>query len=305
MKVMEIREYGGPEVLTPAERPDPVPGDGEVLVEIKAASVNAADWKVRRGKSLAQHPLPHVPGRDFSGVIVAAGPGADLPVGQEVFGVCPTETEAAYASHILFKSELLGRKPAALSHVETAAIALAGLTAMVALEDTLHLKAGEKILIQGGAGGVGGMAVQLAHHLGATVVATARAENHDYLRELGVDQAIDYRGADLGELLGDCDAAFDCVGGGTVEGTFAALKPGGRAAFVASGATAPEATRPDVTSLRPAVSRSRERLERVTAHLEHGAWKPPVIEVMPLSDAVKAHELSEAGHVRGKIVLVP
>jgi len=305
MLVIEFQEYGGPEMLKLAERPDPVPGPGQVLVEIRAASVNAADWKVRRGKSIQSHALPHVPGRDFSGVVVALGEGADLKIGDEVFGVCPQETEGAYASHIVFASELLGLKPASLSHVETAAMALTGLTAMVGLEDTLAVKAGEKVLIQGGAGGVGGMAIQLAHHLGCEVAATARAENHEYLKRMGVDQVIDYREADLGQLLGDCDAVYDCVGGATVAGSFAALRPGGRAAFIGSGAKAPEPTRDDVTSLRPAVTRSRERLERVAAYSDAKAWIPPEIAVMALSEAARAHAESEAGHVRGKIVLVP
>lgn len=305
MLVMEFHDYGGPEVLKAAERPTPEPGPGEVLVEIRAASVNAADWKVRRGKALHRHPLPHVPGRDFSGVVVALGAGADLALGDEVFGVCPQETEGAYASHILFPAELLGPKPGSLSHVETAAGALTGLTSMVGLEDTLEVRAGEKVLIQGGAGGVGGMAVQLAHHLGCIVAATARAENHDYLRKLGADQPIDYRTADLGAVLGDCDAALDCVGGATVAGTFAALKPGGRAAFIGSGATAPEPERADVTALRPKVTRSRERLARVARYFDTGAWQPPEIEAMKLTEAARAHAESEAGHVRGKIVLVP
>ena len=305
MQVMEIREYGGPEVLTLAEYPDPVPGAGEVLVRIHAASVNAADWKVRRGSAIARHPLPHVPGRDFSGVVEAVGEGADLAVGDAVFGVCPAETESAYATHLVIKADLIGRKPDGLSHEEAAAIALAGLTAMVSLEETLDIQKGEKVLIQGGAGGVGGMAVQLAHHLGAHVAATARAENHDYLRQLGADQPIDYRDTDLGEALGDRDAVFDCVGKATEAGSFAALRSGGRAAFVASGAQAPEAPRDDVTALRPAVGRNRARMERVAQLAIDGAWQPPEIVTMPLSEAAKAHEESEAGHVRGKIVLIP
>lgn len=305
MRVMEIVEYGGPEVLKPADRDTPTPGPGEVLIEIRAASVNAADWKVRRGKSLQKHALPHVPGRDFSGVIVSTGEGADLTLGTEVFGVCPQETEGAYASHIVMPVELVAPKPRSLSHVETAAIALAGLTAMVSLTETLGLQPGERLLVQGGAGGVGSMAVQLGHHIGAHVAATARAENHDYLRALGADQPVDYRDADLGAVLGDRDAVFDCVGPNTVAGSFAALKPGGRAAFVGSGAKAPEAPRGDVTSLRPAVLRSRDRLERVAALADAGAWKPPVIVEMPLEAAPEAHAQSEAGHVRGKIVLIP
>lgn len=304
MRVIEIQGTGGPEMLRVAERPDPVPGPGEVVVDVHAASVNAADWKVRRGSAILDPRFPHVPGRDFSGVVGAVGDGADLSVGDEVFGVCPLGTEGAYAEKIAIAAEYVTRKPEGWSHVEAAAIALAGLTAMVAIEDCLVLHPGERILIQGGAGGVGGMAVQIAHHLGATVGATARSENHDYLRELGADHPIDYRSEDVAEAFGACDAAFDTVGGGTVPSTFAALKPGGRAAFIAIGRTPPEPERGDVASLRPDVYRSRERMDRLARLAATGVIRPPQIETMPLANAVRAHEASEAGHVRGKIVLL-
>ena len=149
------------------------------------------------------------------------------------------------------------------------------------------------------------MAVQLAHALGARVIATARAQNHDYVRGLGADEVIDYTLTDIKEALGDCDAALDCVGPHTVRDTFGALRIGGRAAFIATGAEAPAPTRSGVTSLRPAVNRSRALMERVAAHAAAGTFRPPVIETMPLSEARRAHELSQDGHVRGKIVLIP
>jgi NADPH:quinone reductase-like Zn-dependent oxidoreductase len=302
MKAVRIHSHGGPEVLVYEDAPDPVPSTGEVVVAIKAASVNAADWKVRSGKSPATVDLPHILGRDFSGVVEAAGPGADLEPGTEVYAVCPRDLEGGYAEKIAIGAQYLGRKPQGLTHVQATAIGLAALTALVTIEDTLELKRGEKILIQGGAGGVAGMAIQLAHHLGAEVVTTARAENHAYVRSLGADQVIDYTKDDPAALLGDCDAAFDTVGGACTAQCFAALKPGGRAAFIAGGASAPEAPRNDVTALRPAVGRSRALMDRVTAYVEAGVLKLPQITTMPLSEAVRAHELSEAKHVRGKLV---
>jgi NADPH:quinone reductase-like Zn-dependent oxidoreductase len=305
MMVIELREHGGPEVLHRVERPDPTPADGEVVVDIRAASVNAADWKIRRGTSVHDPRLPHVLGRDFSGVVSAVGPGAGLKVGDAVFGVCPASSEGAYAEKIAIEAEYVTAVPAGLSHAEAAAIALAGLTGMVALQDCLAVKAGEKVLIQGGAGGVGSMAVQIARHIGAEVGATASPANHDYVRALGAHRAIDYRAEDIAAVFGGCDAAFDCVGGAAVATTFAALKHGGRAAFIAVGRTPPAAPRADLASFKPDVFRSRERIERLARLVGSGAIRPPHIERMPLAEAARAHALSEAGHVRGKIVLEP
>lgn len=303
MKAVRMHSYGGPDVLVLEDVPDPVPGPGEVLVAIKAASVNAADWKVRNGMSPVNVEFPHILGRDFSGVVEVAGPGADMLPGTEVYAVCPRDLEGGYAEKIAIGAQYVARKPENLSHVEAAAVGLAALTAIAAITDTLKLQRGEKILIQGGAGGVGSMAIQLASHLGAEVVTTARAENHDYVRNLGADHVIDYTKEDPAALLGDCNAAFDTVGGACIAQCFAALKPGGRAAFIAGGMKTPEPPRADVIALRPAVDRSRALMERVTAHVEAGILKPQQITAMPLADAVRAHELSEAKHVRGKLVL--
>ena len=297
-----MHSHGGPGVLVLEDVPDPLPAAGEVIVAIKAASVNAADWKVRGGNSPVTFVFLHILGRDFSGVVETAGPGTDVEPGIEVYAVCPTGMEGGYAEKISIGAQYVARKPKNLSHVEAAAVGLAALTALVTIEDTLKLKRGEKILIQGGAGGVAGMAIQLAHHLGAEVVTTARAGNHAYLRGLGADQVIDYTEEDPAILVRDCDAAFDTVGGACIAQSFAVLTPGGRAAFIAGGAEAPIPPREDVTALRPAVNRSRALMDRVTAYVEAGILRLPEITTMPLSAAVRAHELSEAKHVRGKLV---
>src|SRR5262249_53778047 len=149
-------------------------------------------------------------GRDFSGVVSAVGDGVDdLKVGDEVFGVCQQGVEGAYAEKIAIGADIVARKPAALSHVNAAALALTGLTALSAIEDTIRLKPGEKILIQGGAGGVAGFAIQLAKHIGAHVVTTASAANHPYLRTLGADEIIDYNAVDFTRAVRDCDAVFE------------------------------------------------------------------------------------------------
>ncbi|RPI41581.1 MAG: NADP-dependent oxidoreductase, partial [Betaproteobacteria bacterium] len=173
MKAAYFMQHGGPEVMRYGDVPDPVAGPGQVLVDIHAASVNGADWKVRIGRYASVSSFPYVPGRDFSGVVSALGPGVtDFKVGDPVFGVCDAGQEGAYAEKIAIKAAIVARKPDALTHEACAALALIGLTALVSVEDTLQLKPGETILVQGGAGGVAGFAVQLAKHIGARVITT-------------------------------------------------------------------------------------------------------------------------------------
>jgi len=303
MKASFIRKYGGPEVLEYGDLPDPAPAAGEIVVDIHAASVNAADWKMRAGQYGAAIRFPHVPGRDFSGVVSALGQGAsDFKIGDAVFGVCEVPREGSYAEKIAIRQAIVARKPEKLTHVQTAAIGLVGLTALISIEETLRLKRGETILIQGGAGGVAGFAIALARHIGARVIATASAANHDYVRKLGADEAIDYRTQDFTKLVKGCDAVFDTVGGDVTEKSFAVLRAGGRLASVAAGGAAPVSPRADVTSLRPKVDRDRPHLERVAKLVEQGIVPLPAIVEYPLAQAADAHRVSEARHLRGKLV---
>ena len=305
MKAAFIERHGGPEVLQFGEMPDPVAASGEVVVDIVAASVNGADWKVREGKSNPIFKFPYILGRDFSGVVSAVGAGvSDLKVGDEVFAVCDVGQEGAYAEKIAIKASIVAKKTDRLSHVDAAALALAGLTAIVSIEDTLKLKKGEAILIQGGAGGVASFAIQLAKHLGARVITTASAANHDYLRTIGADEIIDYNAVDFTRAVKNCDAVFDTVGGDVAQRSFAVLKPGGRAAFIASGAQAPKPERSDVVAFRPHVGRDRPHLERIAELVAIGAVRPPEVTRYKLSEAVAAHKVSQSRHFRGKLVFV-
>ncbi len=304
MKAVFIERHGGPEELKYGVLPDPAAKRGEVVVDIHAASVNGADWKVRSGESYPQTKFPYVLGRDFSGVVSAVGEGVeDLAVGDPVFAVCDVGQEGAYAEKIAIKASIVARKPASISHVDAAALALAGLTALVSIEDTLKLRAGETILIQGGAGGVASIAIQLAKHIGARVITTASAANHAYLRGIGADQIIDYNVQDFTKMVSGCDAVFDTVGGDVTQRSFAVLKPGGRAAFIASGAQAPKPARGEVQSLRPQVGRDRPHLDRIVELVGKGALRVPEITRFPLSEAAAAHKVSQARHFRGKLVL--
>lgn len=303
MKAAYFEQHGGPEVMKYGDLPDPAPRSGEVLVDIHAASVNSADWQVRLGRYGHVTEFPHILGRDFSGVVSAIAHGvADFKVGDAVFGVCDTGEEGAYAEKIAIKASIIARKPDAVSHTHAAALGLIGLTALVAVEDTLKLQAGETILIQGGAGGVAGFGIQLAKHIGARVITTTSAGNRDYVRSLGADEVIDYNAVDFTQAVSDCDAVFDTVGGDVALRSFAVLKPGGRAAFIASGMTAPASPRDDVRSLRPHVGRDRPHLKRIMELLAAGAVRVPEITRFTLEQAQAAHRLSESRHLRGKLV---
>ena len=187
MKAAYIEKFGGPEVLQYGDLPDPSAGPGQIVVDVVAASINGADWKVCAGE-YANPNFPLILGRDFSGVVSATGAGvADLKIGDEVFGVLETGRDGTYCEKIAIGAAIVARKPPALSHVDATALALTGLTAIRAIEDTLKLKSGETILIQGGAGGVASFAIRLAKHIGARVITTASAANHDFVRELGAD----------------------------------------------------------------------------------------------------------------------
>jgi NADPH:quinone reductase-like Zn-dependent oxidoreductase len=173
---------------------------------------------------------------------------------------------------------------------------------LCAVEDTLKLRSGGTILIQGGAGGVASFAIQLAKHLGAYVVTTAGAANLTYVRDIGADEVIDYRATDFGKVVNNCDAVFDTVGGDVALRSFAVLKPGGRAAFIASGAKPRKPDRSDVTALRPTVGRDQAHLDRIAEFYQAGAVRPPHVTLYSLSEAVEALRVSEARHLKGKLV---
>jgi NADPH:quinone reductase-like Zn-dependent oxidoreductase len=302
MKAVLLLGHGGPEMLRYGEAPDPAAGPGEVLVDIHAASVNAADYKVRLGG--ANLKFPHILGRDFSGVVAARGNGvSDLAIGDAVFGVTEPGIEGCYAEKLAIKAAIIARKPDGLGHAEAAAMGLTSLTALWAIEDTAKLKPGETILIQGGAGGVAGFAIQLAKHIGARVVTTASAGNHDYVKSLGADRAIDYNSEDFAKVVQDCDVVFDTVGGEVQVRSYDVLKPGGRLVWIAAAPPGFEPRRRDVTVLRPNVARDRAHLERMKELHAMGAVWPPAITRYKLADAAEAHRVSEGRHLQGKLAL--
>jgi NADPH:quinone reductase-like Zn-dependent oxidoreductase len=306
MKAMLLMGYGGPDMLRYGDAPDPAAGPGEVLVDIHAASINAADYKVRLGgPRYGNIRFPHILGRDFSGVVTTVGAGVtEFAVGDAVFGVTEQGIEGAYAEKIAINAAIIAHKPDRLTHAEAAALGLISITALWAIEDTAQLQAGQTILVQGGAGGVAGFGVQLAKHLGATVIATASAGNHPYVHSLGADRVIDYHTEDFTAVGRICDVVFDTVGGDVRADCYTVLKPGGKLVWIAQAPEGFRPTRDDVETLRPNVLRDRAHLERMLALLEKGAVRPPPITYYKLADAAKAHQISEGRHLRGKLVLL-
>jgi NADPH:quinone reductase-like Zn-dependent oxidoreductase len=292
-------------MLRYGDAPDPTAGPGDVVVDVHAASVNAADYKVRLGSYDSKMKFPYILGRDFSGLVSAVGPGVtDFAVGDAVFGVMDAGIEGCYAEKVAIKAAIIAKKPPRLGDAEAAAMALTSLTAIWALEDTARLKSGETILIQGGAGGVAGFAIQLAKDIGANVITTASAGNHDYVRQLGADRVIDYRNQDFTKAVSDCDVVFDTVGGEVQVRSYDVLKPGGRLVFIAAAPAGFQPSRKDVEVMRPRVARDRAHLERMIELYEAGAVWPPAITRYNLADAAEAHRVSEGRHLQGKLVLM-
>lgn len=306
MKAVRVHEYGGPEVLRYEDAPRPVPGAGEVLVRVHAAGINPVDWKVRAGhvKNWLPYTLPMIPGWDFSGVIESAGPGADpWKAGDEVYGRPDIGRDGAYAEYIAVRASEIAYKPKSVDHVHAAAIPLCALTAWQALFDTAGLTAGQRVLIHAAAGGVGTFAVQLAKWKGAWVAGTASGRNREFLRELGVDQPVNYETTRFEEVVHDVDVVVDAMAGEIRSRSWRTLKPGGILVSLLGPPAAEESAAHGVRGAGMMVKPHWAQLADIGALVDTGRLKVFLDAVFPLSEANRAQELSETLHVRGKIVL--
>lgn len=306
MKASRIHAYGGPEVLVYEDAPRPEPAKGEVLVRVHAAGVNPFDWKVRAGylKESIPYALPLIPGWDLSGVVEAVGPGVrSWKAGDAVYAMADARKNGAYAEYIAVEEGLLSPKPKSQDHIHAAAVPLSGLTAFHALFIFGALQKGQRVLIHGAAGGVGGYAVQLAKWKGAYVIGTASAANQDLMEDLGVNEGLDYAAADFSKQVKDVDLVLDTVGGETRDRSFAVLKKGG---ILASTVGQPSVEMAKASGVQVKAVNNQpnpEVLRELGKLLDGGKLMAPVETILPLSEARKAHELIQTGHARGKIVL--
>jgi NADPH:quinone reductase-like Zn-dependent oxidoreductase len=306
MNAVRIHEYGSPEVLRYEEAPRPEPGDDEVLIRVHAAGVNPIDWKVRAGR--LQHWLPYrlplIPGWDVSGVVEATGSSATrLKVGDEVYSRPDITRDGAYAEYIMARESEVALKPASVDHIHAAAIPLAALTAWQSLFDAAKLAAGQTVLIHGAAGGVGHFAVQLARWKGAHVIGTASQRNHEFLRALGTDETIDYNTTRFEDVVRDVDVVLDTITGETMERSWPVLKRGGMLISILEPPSPAKAAAHGVRQAHVFVQPNGAQLTEMAALVDSGKLKVTIQTVLPLAEARQAHELSQTGHTRGKIVL--
>ena len=307
-RAIVIEEYGHADQLKESNVALPELGEHQVLVKIKATSVNPIDWKLREGYLAQMMPwdFPIILGWDVAGEIAEIGSAVkDWQVGQEIFARPETTRFGTYADYTIVDDHLLARKPEGASFEDAAAVPLAGLTAYQALFTHGKLKAGEKVLIHAGAGGVGIYAVQLAKNIGATVITTASKKNHALLKELGADQVIDYHTTDFSEVLEDIDLVFDTMGGDVQRDSFKVLNENGRLISIVSQPDEELAKNVAVAEsiwLQP----DGKQLQEIADLMTEGKVKSVVGHTYPLTPegVKKAHELSETHHAKGKIVLV-
>jgi NADPH:quinone reductase-like Zn-dependent oxidoreductase len=306
MKAVVAQRYGGPEVLAIVDRPDPPLRPRDVLIDVKAASLNPLDFKIRDGKVKLVVPLapPIALGCDVAGVVAKVGGDVTrFAPGDAVYARLEKDRMGGLAERVGADEAVVAKKPAKATFEEAAGVPLAGLTALQALREVAGLVAGQRVLIHAGAGGVGGFAVQYAHHVGALVAATCGTENVDYVTGLGADRVIDYANEDFTALLSGLDLVFDTLGGDVHRRSFAVLRPGGTLVHINAAPVIGEAPRGDVVVKPVTVTGRRALLERIADLAEHTIVTPQVTHVLPLAEAGRGYELSRGGHVRGKIVL--
>ncbi|MER6472852.1 NADP-dependent oxidoreductase [Streptomyces collinus] len=304
MRAVIVEQWGGPETLIEKDVERPEPGFNEVLVRVHAAGVNPVDWKTRASGGLIDWGTVPAVGWDVSGTVEAVGPGVSLyRPGDEVYGMPLFPRQAGgYAEYVVAPARHFAPKPAALTHVEAAALPLAALTAWQALVDTAGVRPGERVLVHAAAGGVGHLAVQIAKARGAYVIGTASAGKHDLVKELGADEVIDYRAVRFEDVVGDVDVVLDGIGGQNAERSLKVLGAGGRLITLPGPDDVPAA--PDgVRAVWMLVEPDHLGLREIAALVERGALKPVVDTVLPLAEAAKAHKIGEQGRTTGKIVL--
>ncbi len=306
MRAIRFHEYGGPEVLKLEEVPVPEPATNELLIKVYASGVNPVDWKIRKGLRKEKFPseLPMIPGWDVSGVVEKVGDSVkNFKTGDEVYSRPDLTKNGSYAEYMVIDEGLVNFKPKNYDHVESASIPLAGLTAWQGLFEHGHLEAGQKVLIHAASGGVGSFAVQFAKWKGAYVIGTCSEDHIEFVKKLGADEVIDYKKEDFSEKLKDLNLVFDLLGEETQKKSIKVLKKGGHLITTLNPEYKDEATQKGIHLKGFTAQSYPEDLRQIALLVDVGDVKPVISKVMDLEDAAAAHRLSEAGHVRGKIVL--
>jgi len=304
MQAIRVYQYGGPEQLKLEQIPRPEPQEDEVLVRVHATGVLPSEWKIRQGSFHAFQPatFPYIPGSAFAGVVEEAGPLVTaFQKGQAVFG---RSSKGTYAEYTTVSGETLALKPASLSFDEAATISGGATTAWEALFDRGGLQAVQRVLILGAAGGVGSFAVQFARWKGAQVIGTTGAANVDFVRSLGAETVVDYTSTPVEQVVHDVDLVVDTVGGQTLQSAWPVIKRGGTLVSTAGQPSQEKAHELGIRALfftggRP----SSERLQTIAQLIDEGQIKVTLARIFPLREASLAHELSQSGHGRGRIVL--
>jgi NADPH:quinone reductase-like Zn-dependent oxidoreductase len=297
MRAVLVHETGGPDVLRLEDVPQPQAGEGQVLVRVRAVAVNPIDWKFRSG--MVPKDLPAVLGSDIAGTVEQSR-AEGFTEGEAVFGFAAS---GGYAEYAAAPGALLAKRPGSLTDVQAAALPVAGLTAWQGLFDRGGLSSGQTVLIAGAAGGVGHLAIQFAKHAGARAIGIGSPRNRDYVLGLGADEYVDYTSQTLADAVSDVDLAFDTVGGESTAAMLGTVRKGGALVTIAGAAPEQQASERGVRAELLIMSPSAEQLEKVAGLVAGGEVKVEIAETLPLSEIARAHELSETGHTRGKIVL--
>ncbi|MGW1507091.1 NADP-dependent oxidoreductase [Streptomyces mirabilis] len=306
MRVITQQTFGGPEVLTVVDAPEPQPFPTEVLVRVKAIGLGPLEARLRAGEFPMLGQPPFILGWDISGVVEEASTWRFRP-GDEVFGMpLFPRAASAYAEVVSAPALHLARKPASLSHVEAAALASVGLTAWQGLVDLAGVTEGDRVLVHGGGGGVGHVAIQIAKALGAHVIATAGGSKRKFVEECGADEVIDYTAVDFTEAVRDIDVVLDTIGGDTVERSLAVLRPGGHLVTAVAEDDPELAAKYEAAGMRfsgIAVDPDPVALRGLVELVEQGRLRVHVQETFPFERVADAHRLLDGGHLQGKLVL--
>jgi alcohol dehydrogenase len=311
MRSAQIKKYGSSEVIEINQSTsEPTVSSGKVLVIIKAAGVNPVDWKIREGgmQQMISLQFPSTLGIDFSGIIKQVGEGvspSDFKQGDEVYGQAGVISggSGAFAEMALANTESIANKPKRLSHVEAAALPLVGVSAWKALMENIELSKDQKILIHGGAGGIGSIAIQLAKYLGATVATTISTNDKQFVQELGADQVVDYKTQNFEDILHDYDAVFDTVGGETYRRSFKVLKKGGVIVSMLEQPNSELMNQYGVKAIFQFTQADRERLTKLAQWVDQNNIRVNVEKTFSLDEAGKALDYQKDVHPRGKVVL--